>query len=277
MLELLKAEIGRRLDEIAQRGEHLPVGHQAVRDHLGHALAVGLQMVLLDLLLPLADAKEGQPDQPEGEQHRPHETPPALGPQGAVPIEKAQRKGREDDHPQRVAHVPVPPRVGVFDRVDHPEAIQARDPDRGRDQAGQHAAQEQETQSIALTGQLAPALADRAPHQPRADAGLERAPQRGAQPDAKRRGRRLADQQRMGQIEQQGAEGDPHQPRAPHPQHAGQRHPGRRKDRAGKAGGDGQQHAERTEQRVNKRNPDHTARGYLTWTHGRQGSGQANA
>ena len=111
-LELGEAEVRGGLDEVAQGGQDLPVGDEAVGDSLGEEVTVRLQFAGLGLGLPAGGPPEGQDRQGQGQEHGQDGATQALRPEVVAAVEETQGQGGEDQHAQDVTDVPVPPGVG---------------------------------------------------------------------------------------------------------------------------------------------------------------------
>ena len=178
-LELGEAEIRGGLDEVTQGGEELAVGDEAIGDPLGDEVTVAPQGVGLGLGLPARGPPEGQDRQGQGQEHGQDGATQALRPEVVAAVEKTEGQGGEDQHAQDVPDVPVPPGVGGAGGGDDARQGQGADRKGGRNQAGDHPTQEQETEGILLQLQGAPGVTLPAPDQPGPGPGL----QAGANPD----------------------------------------------------------------------------------------------
>ena len=136
-------------------------------------VTVGPQGVGLDLRLPAGGPPEGQDRQCQSQEHGQDGTAQPFAPQAVAAVEDAQRQGGEDQHPQDVTDIPVPPGVGHARGVDHARQGQGADADGGRDHPRQDATQEQEADGVLLPLQRPPGATLPVPHQPGPGRGLQ--------------------------------------------------------------------------------------------------------
>ena len=249
-LELGEAEVRGGLDEVTQGGEDLAVGDEAVGDPLGDEVTVVPQGVGLGLGLPARGPPEGQDRQGQGQDHGQDGAPEPFAPQGVTAVEEAEGQGGEDQHAQDVPDVPVPPGIGGAGGGDDARQGQGADAKGGRNQAGDHPTQEQETEGILLQLQGAPGVTLPAPDQPGPGTGLQAGADPDRQGDDQGGGAQGPAEPGMAQVEQTGTEPDTGQDPGAELEPGRQGQTRRGKDRTGVTGRDGQEQAGGAQQQI---------------------------